>query len=232
MASRDSRRAQRLERRSFATTASHPLTNPPTIFGSGVNYASHGDEDPDYVFPDEVVWDFIKLSSAVSDQAKRSSFRLPMMSSNACLLLRPVERVRLRGRLRGRVRWRDWEDAKNVSPEGALDYSGAIRLSTMLALARCSSTTTRTTSARISTPLPDGPVHRHKGRSARLARDQNRVIRKRRTAPGRSSESSSVHRLWRSSGYRRSSASSRGTSCPRDASRLRSFMTTAVPPAR
>lgn len=42
-----------------------PLTNPGTIFGSGVNYRSHGDEDPGYVFPDEVVWDFIKLSSAI-----------------------------------------------------------------------------------------------------------------------------------------------------------------------
>jgi 2-keto-4-pentenoate hydratase/2-oxohepta-3-ene-1,7-dioic acid hydratase in catechol pathway len=38
---------------------------PGTIFGSGVNYRSHGDEDPDYEFPDEVVWDFIKLTSAV-----------------------------------------------------------------------------------------------------------------------------------------------------------------------
>ena len=42
-----------------------PLTNPGKIFGSGVNYASHGDEEPGYVFPDEVVWDFIKLASAI-----------------------------------------------------------------------------------------------------------------------------------------------------------------------
>jgi 2,4-didehydro-3-deoxy-L-rhamnonate hydrolase len=42
-----------------------PLTNPSKIFGSGVNYRSHGDEEPGYVFPDEVVWDFIKLSSAI-----------------------------------------------------------------------------------------------------------------------------------------------------------------------
>jgi len=42
-----------------------PLTNPGKIFGSGVNYRSHGDEDPGYVFPDEVVWDFIKLPSAI-----------------------------------------------------------------------------------------------------------------------------------------------------------------------
>jgi 2-keto-4-pentenoate hydratase/2-oxohepta-3-ene-1,7-dioic acid hydratase in catechol pathway len=42
-----------------------PLTSPGKIFGSGVNYASHGDEDPGFVFPDEVVWDFIKLASAI-----------------------------------------------------------------------------------------------------------------------------------------------------------------------
>ena len=32
-----------------------PLTNPGKIFGSGVNYKSHGDEEPDFTFPDEVV---------------------------------------------------------------------------------------------------------------------------------------------------------------------------------
>jgi len=42
-----------------------PLTNPGAIFGSGVNYRSHGDEEPGFVFPDEVVWDFIKLASAI-----------------------------------------------------------------------------------------------------------------------------------------------------------------------
>jgi 2-keto-4-pentenoate hydratase/2-oxohepta-3-ene-1,7-dioic acid hydratase in catechol pathway len=42
-----------------------PLTNPGMIFGSGVNYRSHGDEEPGFVFPDEVVWDFIKLASAI-----------------------------------------------------------------------------------------------------------------------------------------------------------------------
>ena len=42
-----------------------PLTNPGKIFGSGVNYGSHGDEEPGFVFPDEVVWDFIKLSTAI-----------------------------------------------------------------------------------------------------------------------------------------------------------------------
>jgi 2-keto-4-pentenoate hydratase/2-oxohepta-3-ene-1,7-dioic acid hydratase in catechol pathway len=42
-----------------------PLTNPGKILGSGVNYASHGDEEPGFVFPDEVVWDFIKLATAI-----------------------------------------------------------------------------------------------------------------------------------------------------------------------
>ena len=38
---------------------------PGKIFGSGVNYRSHGDEEDNYEFPDEVVWDFIKLTSSV-----------------------------------------------------------------------------------------------------------------------------------------------------------------------
>jgi 5-carboxymethyl-2-hydroxymuconate isomerase len=42
-----------------------PITSPGKIFGSGVNYASHGDEEPGFVFPDEVVWDFVKLASAI-----------------------------------------------------------------------------------------------------------------------------------------------------------------------
>jgi len=42
-----------------------PLTNPGKILGSGVNYRSHGDEEPGFVFPDEVVWDFIKVASAI-----------------------------------------------------------------------------------------------------------------------------------------------------------------------
>jgi 2-keto-4-pentenoate hydratase/2-oxohepta-3-ene-1,7-dioic acid hydratase in catechol pathway len=42
-----------------------PLTNPGKIFGSGVNYRSLGDEEPGFVFPDEVVWDFIKVASAI-----------------------------------------------------------------------------------------------------------------------------------------------------------------------
>jgi 5-carboxymethyl-2-hydroxymuconate isomerase len=42
-----------------------PLTNPGKIFGSGVNYRSHGDEEPGFAFPDEPVWDFIKLASAI-----------------------------------------------------------------------------------------------------------------------------------------------------------------------
>jgi 2-keto-4-pentenoate hydratase/2-oxohepta-3-ene-1,7-dioic acid hydratase in catechol pathway len=42
-----------------------PLPDPGKIFGSGVNYRSHGDEEPGFVFPDEPTLDFIKLSSAV-----------------------------------------------------------------------------------------------------------------------------------------------------------------------
>ena len=49
-----------------------PLSNPGKIFGSGVNYRSHGDEEPGIVFPDEVVWDFIKLATAIVGPATRS----------------------------------------------------------------------------------------------------------------------------------------------------------------
>lgn len=42
----------------------HPI-RPWKILGSGVNYRSHGDEEPGFVFPDEVVWDFVKVSSAI-----------------------------------------------------------------------------------------------------------------------------------------------------------------------
>jgi 2-keto-4-pentenoate hydratase/2-oxohepta-3-ene-1,7-dioic acid hydratase in catechol pathway len=42
-----------------------PLTNPGKMFGSGVNYGGHGDEDADFVAPAEVAWDFIKLPSAI-----------------------------------------------------------------------------------------------------------------------------------------------------------------------
>jgi 2-keto-4-pentenoate hydratase/2-oxohepta-3-ene-1,7-dioic acid hydratase in catechol pathway len=43
-----------------------PITNCRTIFGSGPNYQSHGEEDPEWVPADEPQWDFIKLTSAVT----------------------------------------------------------------------------------------------------------------------------------------------------------------------
>jgi 2-keto-4-pentenoate hydratase/2-oxohepta-3-ene-1,7-dioic acid hydratase in catechol pathway len=42
-----------------------PLTNPGKMFGSGVNYRSHGDEEEEFVAPAEVAWDFIKLANAI-----------------------------------------------------------------------------------------------------------------------------------------------------------------------
>jgi 2-keto-4-pentenoate hydratase/2-oxohepta-3-ene-1,7-dioic acid hydratase in catechol pathway len=42
-----------------------PIPRPGVIFGSGVNYRSHGDEEPGYVFPDEPQIDFIKTPNAV-----------------------------------------------------------------------------------------------------------------------------------------------------------------------
>jgi len=43
-----------------------PITNSGKIWGSGPNYLSHGQEDPDWVPADEPQWDFIKLTSAVT----------------------------------------------------------------------------------------------------------------------------------------------------------------------
>ena len=42
-----------------------PIPRPGKILGCGVNYRSHGDEEPGFVFPDEPAIDFIKVSSAV-----------------------------------------------------------------------------------------------------------------------------------------------------------------------
>ncbi len=42
-----------------------PIPRPGTIFGCGVNYRSHGDEAPGFVFPDEPQIDFIKTPNAV-----------------------------------------------------------------------------------------------------------------------------------------------------------------------
>ena len=42
-----------------------PIPRPGTIFGCGVNYRSHGDEEPGFVFPDEPQIDFIKTANAV-----------------------------------------------------------------------------------------------------------------------------------------------------------------------
>jgi len=43
-----------------------PITNSGKIFGSGPNYLSHGQEDPDWEPSDQPRWDFIKLTSAVT----------------------------------------------------------------------------------------------------------------------------------------------------------------------
>jgi 2-keto-4-pentenoate hydratase/2-oxohepta-3-ene-1,7-dioic acid hydratase in catechol pathway len=101
----------------------HPL-RPGTIFGSGVNYTSHGDEDPDYVPADELRWDFTKLSSAV-------------IGPNEDIVIPPNDDVikRVPGDTAGPLREHgfavDYEvefavvigkAAKNVRAEDALDY--------------------------------------------------------------------------------------------------------------
>jgi 2-keto-4-pentenoate hydratase/2-oxohepta-3-ene-1,7-dioic acid hydratase in catechol pathway len=100
-----------------------PLTNPGKIFGSGVNYASHGDEEPGFVFPDEVVWDFIKLASAIvgpdapivippaDDVIKRISGGPAMFAEHGFAVDYEVELGVVLGR-----------QAKNVSRDNALDH--------------------------------------------------------------------------------------------------------------
>ena len=100
-----------------------PITNPGKIFGSGVNYASHGEEDPDFVFPDEVVWDFIKLASAI-------------IGPGEAIVIPPADDVIIRrpgssAKLSDQGFAVDWEvelgvvigkRAKNVRREDAMDY--------------------------------------------------------------------------------------------------------------
>lgn len=91
-----------------------PIPRPGTIFGSGVNYRSHGDEEPSYVFPDEPQIDFIKTPNAV-------------IGPGEPIVIPPPDRVIVRpggykvdyevelGVVIGRR-------ARNVSREAALDY--------------------------------------------------------------------------------------------------------------
>jgi 2-keto-4-pentenoate hydratase/2-oxohepta-3-ene-1,7-dioic acid hydratase in catechol pathway len=91
-----------------------PLPKPGKIFGSGVNYLSHGDEESGFVFPDEPTVDFIKLTSAI-------------IGPDADIVIPPNDRVILRpegfnvdyevelGVVFSRT-------ARNVSQADALDY--------------------------------------------------------------------------------------------------------------
>ena len=101
----------------------HPA-RPGTIFGSGVNYTSHGDEDPDYVPADELRWDFTKLS--VRRHRPRRGHRHPSQRRRHQARAR-----RHRGPLREYGFAVDYEvefgvvigkTAKNVRAEDALDY--------------------------------------------------------------------------------------------------------------
>lgn len=100
-----------------------PITNPRKMFGSGVNYRSHGDEEPGFVFPDEVPWDFIKLSSSI-------------IGSGEAIVIPPTDDVIIR-RPGGVAKLSEFgfavdyevelgvvigRRAKNVKAEDALDY--------------------------------------------------------------------------------------------------------------
>jgi 2-keto-4-pentenoate hydratase/2-oxohepta-3-ene-1,7-dioic acid hydratase in catechol pathway len=90
-----------------------PIPRPGKIFGCGVNYRSHGDEEPGFVFPDEPAIDFVKVSSAV-------------IGPDADIVIPPADRIIKRPNFNV-----DYEvelgvvfarTAKNVSREKALDY--------------------------------------------------------------------------------------------------------------
>jgi 2-keto-4-pentenoate hydratase/2-oxohepta-3-ene-1,7-dioic acid hydratase in catechol pathway len=100
-----------------------PLTNPGKIFGSGVNYRSHGDEEPGFNFPDEIVWDFIKVATSI-------------VGPNDPIIIPPADDV-IRRVPGGSAKFSEFgfavdyevelgvvigRRAKNVSREEALDY--------------------------------------------------------------------------------------------------------------
>jgi 2-keto-4-pentenoate hydratase/2-oxohepta-3-ene-1,7-dioic acid hydratase in catechol pathway len=92
-----------------------PIPKPGKIFGCGVNYRSHGDEEPGYVFPDEPSIDFVKLSSAVIGQGEE----IVIPKTKGHLIKRPdgfnVDYEVEFGVVFSRT-------AKNVSQKDALDY--------------------------------------------------------------------------------------------------------------
>jgi 2-keto-4-pentenoate hydratase/2-oxohepta-3-ene-1,7-dioic acid hydratase in catechol pathway len=97
--------------------------HPGKIFGSGVNYRSHGDEEPGYVFPDEPVWDFLKLPSAIVGPGEE----IVIPPADDVIVRRPGDP----GPLREHGFAVDYEvelgvvigrRAKNVRAEDALDY--------------------------------------------------------------------------------------------------------------
>jgi 2-keto-4-pentenoate hydratase/2-oxohepta-3-ene-1,7-dioic acid hydratase in catechol pathway len=91
-----------------------PLRRPGTIFGSGINYKTHGDEEPATAYPSEPRIDFIKTPNAV-------------IGPNADIVIPPADRVIKRP---GGFNV-DYEvelgvvigsRAKNVSQDEALEY--------------------------------------------------------------------------------------------------------------
>jgi len=99
-----------------------PITNSGKIFGSGPNYRSHGEEDPEWVPADEPMWDFIKLTSSVTgpyddivippadDVIKRLSGGAAKFSEHGFAVDWEVEFAVVIGRTAKNVRRENWLD--------------------------------------------------------------------------------------------------------------------------
>jgi 2-keto-4-pentenoate hydratase/2-oxohepta-3-ene-1,7-dioic acid hydratase in catechol pathway len=99
-----------------------PITNSGKIWGSGPNYLSHGAEDPDWEPSDEPMWDFIKLTSAVTgpyddivipptdDVIKRQPGGKPKFSEDGFAVDWEVEFAVVISKTAKNVRRADWLD--------------------------------------------------------------------------------------------------------------------------
>lgn len=99
-----------------------PITNSGKIWGSGPNYLSHGQEDPEWEPSDEPMWDFIKLTSAVTgpyddivippadDVIKRVAGGAARFSEQGFAVDWEVEFAVVIGRTAKNVRREDWLD--------------------------------------------------------------------------------------------------------------------------
>ena len=92
-----------------------PIPKPGKILGCGVNYRSHGDEEPGFVFPDEPAVDFVKVSSAVI--GPDAEIVIPNGKKH---LIKRSDGFNVDYEVELGVVF--WREAKNVSQKDALDH--------------------------------------------------------------------------------------------------------------